>query len=321
MNFDKSVIYNACIVPAIKINDVEDAVPVADALRRGGINVIEITFRSPAALEAVKRISVKFPDMLVGAGTILTKEQVDAAVEAGAKFIVAPGFNPEIVKYCISKNVTIIPGCTSCGEMEQAMALGLEIVKFFPAEQSGGPQFLKAVYGPYKNLKFLPTGGIDETNISSYLQLPNVIACGGSFIAKEAVVTSKNYEAIVTKVKYTLKSILDMKIKHIGINHKDDAEAYKTAGLLTKFLMSDIDDHEKGMFIDSKFELLKFNGRGEKGHVAVSTNFPDRAKTYLESQGFEFDESSAQYDKDGRLNVIYLKDDIGGFAFHLIKAD
>ena len=125
------------------------------------------------------------PDMLVGAGTILTTEQVDQAVAAGSKFIVSPGFNPKVVKYCVEKGIPVCPGCTTCGEMEQAMELGLDVVKFFPAEAIGGLNVIKSVSGPYPKLKFMPTGGINEENILAYLKNPKILACGGSFMVKE----------------------------------------------------------------------------------------------------------------------------------------
>ena len=148
------------IVPVVKIEDAEKAVPLCKALMKGGIMCAEITFRTAAAADAIRRITAELPEMLVGAGTVLTREQADAAVDAGAKFIVSPGFNPENVRYCLSKGVTVVPGCATCGEMEQAMALGLDTVKFFPAEANGGAAAIKAMSAPYKGLRFMPTGGV-----------------------------------------------------------------------------------------------------------------------------------------------------------------
>ena len=312
-------IYNCGIVPTVKISDPNKAVPTARALYRGGIDIVEIVFRTDAAEEAIRRISAECPEVLVGAGTVLTTAQVDAAVNAGAKFIVTPGFNPDTVKYCVAKNIPIVPGAITPGEMEQAMALGLDTVKFFPAEASGGIPFLKAVAGPYKSLKFMPTGGIDEKNLASYTALPNVVACGGSFPAKESLIEAEDYDAITRIAAETMKKMLGFEIKHIGINSADEKEAAKTADALSLMLGLEKDDRAGATFVGTLFEVLKKPFRGTCGHIAVSTNSPDRARAYLERLGFEFDESSASYDEAGRLKVVYFKDEFGKFAFHLIK--
>ena len=312
-------IYLNGIVPAVKIKDAEKAVPVAKAIARGGVSIIEITFRSDAAAEAISRISKECPDMLVGAGTILTREQVDAAIAAGAKFIVAPGFNPDTVKYCVEKNIPIIPGCSSCGEMEQAISLGIGTVKFFPAEAMGGVAYLKSVSGPYRNLKFMPTGGIDAKNINNYLALPCVSACGGSFMAKEALIDACDYDAVERLTAEAVCAMLGLEIRHIGINCAGDGEAAGVADLLCRFFDVEADDRGGAIFAGTLFEVLKSPYRGEKGHVAVATNSPDRARAQLEKRGFVFDESTASYAPDGRLKVVYTKSDIGGFAFHLIQ--
>ena len=312
-------IYLNGIVPAVKIKNAEKAVPVAKAIGRGGVSIIEITVRTDAAAEAIARISKECPDMLIGAGTILTCGQVDAAIAAGAKFIVAPGFNPETVKYCIKKNIPIIPGCSSCGEMEQALSLGIGVVKFFPAEAMGGVKYLKSVSGPYRSLKFMPTGGIDAKNINEYLALPFVPACGGSFMAKEALIDACDYDGVERLTAEAVRAMLGLEIRHIGINCGGDGEAADVSEKLCRLFGVDADDRGGAIFSGTLFEVLKKPYRGEKGHVAIATNSPDRARAHLEKLGFEFDESTASYAPDGRLKVVYLKDDIGGFAFHLIQ--
>lgn len=170
------------IVPVVKINRAEDALPLAKALCAGGLPCAEITFRTDAAAEAIKIMTEHFPQMCVGAGTVLTTDQVDAAVAAGAQFIVSPGLNPRIVRYCIEKKIPITPGTSSPSELEQAIELGLDVVKFFPAEQSGGLAKIKAMAAPYTSMKFMPTGGIHAGNLNSYLDFDRVIACGGSWM-------------------------------------------------------------------------------------------------------------------------------------------
>lgn len=184
------------IVPVIAINDVEKAVPLARALLDGGIPCAEVTFRTAEGEESIRRMSKEVPEVLVGAGTVLTCEQVDRAIEAGAKFIVSPGYNPKVVDYCLKKGITIAPGCATPSDMEKAIEAGLEVVKFFPAEQAGGLPYIKAVSAPYTMLKFMPTGGISAKNLSDYLSFDKVLACGGSWMVKSDLIDSGNFEEI-----------------------------------------------------------------------------------------------------------------------------
>ena len=184
------------IVPVVKLEKAEDAKDLAGALVRGGIPCAEVTFRTDAAAEAIRRMSESYPDMLVGAGTVLKTEQVDAAIEAGAKFIVSPGLNPKIVRYCQEKGIPVYPGVATASEIEQALELGLSVVKFFPAEVNGGVKAIKALSAPYFQLRFMPTGGISQENIGSYLSCPQVIACGGSWMVKDAYINAGEFDKI-----------------------------------------------------------------------------------------------------------------------------
>jgi 2-dehydro-3-deoxyphosphogluconate aldolase/(4S)-4-hydroxy-2-oxoglutarate aldolase len=173
------------IVPVVTIEDASNAARIAEALCGGGLPCAEITFRTEAAADSIREMTKAFPEMLVGAGTILTARQADAAIEAGAKFLVAPGLNPETVKYCREKNFAFLPGVCTPSEIEQAMSLGLDTLKFFPAEAAGGVAMLKSLCAPYSKIKFMPTGGISPANIREYLAIKNVFACGGSWIVKD----------------------------------------------------------------------------------------------------------------------------------------
>ena len=177
-------IQNLAVVPVVVLEDTEDALPLAKALCEGGLPCAEVTFRTDAAEESIKIMTEAFPDMLVGAGTVLTAEQVDQAVKAGAKFIVSPGFDPEIVDYCILKDIPVFPGCITPSEVAQAVKRGLKVIKFFPAEQFGGIAAIKALAAPYTDIKFMPTGGINPKNLENYLSDDKIIACGGSWMVK-----------------------------------------------------------------------------------------------------------------------------------------
>lgn len=189
-------IQNYTIVPVVVLEDAKDAAPLAKALVEGGLPCAEITFRTDAAEESIRIMTSEYPEMLVGAGTVLTTEQVDRAINAGAKFIVSPGFDPEIVDYCIEKNIPIFPGCVSPSEVAQAAKRGLKVVKFFPAEQFGGVSTIKALAAPYTGMKFMPTGGVNADNLETYLNCDKIIACGGSWMVKGDLIKGGKFDKI-----------------------------------------------------------------------------------------------------------------------------
>lgn len=193
--------YEYAVVPVVVLNDADDAAPLAEALIKGGLPCAEVTFRTEAAEESIRIMNKKYPDMLVGAGTVLTTEQVDRAVAAGAKFIVSPGFDPEIVDYCLEKKIPVFPGCISPSEVAQAVKRGLKVVKFFPAEQAGGLAMLKAMAAPYTMLKFMPTGGINTKNLKEYLGFSKILCCGGSWMVKGDMIKNKEFDKITEMTK------------------------------------------------------------------------------------------------------------------------
>lgn len=184
------------VVPVVVIKEVKDALPLAKALIDGGLPCAEITLRTPAAEDAIQAICREYPDMLVGAGTVLTVEQVKRTAAAGAKFMVSPGFDPEIVDFCKSENIPVFPGCMTPTEVALAIKCGLKTVKFFPAQQAGGPAMIKALSAPYPDLKLMPTGGISAANLKDYLSLPCVLCCGGSWITDQSLSLSGSFSKI-----------------------------------------------------------------------------------------------------------------------------
>ena len=195
------------IIPVAVIEDSGNAIPLGKALMDAGLPVVEITFRTDAAAESISIIRKEFPEMLVGAGTVLTIDQVNAAIDAGSEFIVTPGFNPTIVDYCIENNIRIVPGLNVPSFIEWGLERGLDFFKFYPADISGGPKWLKLISGPYPSARFMPTGGINDNTLTEYLTLDNVIACGGSWIVKKDLISSKNFEEIKTRTKRALSII------------------------------------------------------------------------------------------------------------------
>ncbi len=184
------------IIPVVVLEDAKDAGPLGKALMEGGLPCAEVTFRTAAAEEAIKIMTEKFPDMLVGAGTVLTTEQADSAIAAGAKFIVSPGLNPDVVAHCVKKGIPVTPGTCTPTDVEKALTFGLDVVKFFPAEPAGGLDFIKAIAAPYVGVKFMPTGGINANNVRDYLKYDRIIACGGSWMVKGDLIKAGDFEKI-----------------------------------------------------------------------------------------------------------------------------
>ncbi|MDO4265391.1 MAG: bifunctional 4-hydroxy-2-oxoglutarate aldolase/2-dehydro-3-deoxy-phosphogluconate aldolase [Eubacteriales bacterium] len=195
------------VIPVVVLNDAEEAEPLAEALIRGGLGCAEVTFRTACAQEAIRRISARFPEMLVGAGTVLSVEQVKRARAAGAKFIVSPGFDAEVVDYCIGENIPVYPGVMTPSEVMQGVKRGLEVLKFFPASQAGGTAMIKALCGPFPGIRFIPTGGVSEKNMQEYLELPAVAAIGGSWMVKKDLIIAGEFDKISAMTGDAVKTV------------------------------------------------------------------------------------------------------------------
>ena len=319
MNDVLQKIFQIGIIPVIAIDDAAKAVPLAKALVEGGLPAAEVTFRTDAAEEAMKAIAAEVPEMLLGAGTVLTKDQLDRALGAGAQFIVSPGFNPDMVKYGLSKGALMLPGTATGGEMEQAMALGLDVVKFFPAEQNGGVAKLKALAGPYRNLKWMPTGGVNTKNLMDYLSFDQIVACGGTWMVKKEMIENEQWEEITRICKDAVKTMLGFSIHHLGINCANEEEAAATAKMLCALFGFNYKPGNSSIFAGTVVECMKKPYLGDNGHLAIATWNVDRAMYHLGRQGVEFDEATKKTDDKGNTKAIYIKGQIGGFAIHLVK--
>ena len=306
------------IVPVVKIDRAEDALPLARALCAGGLPCAEVTFRTDAAAEAIRIMTENFPEMCVGAGTVLNEKQVDAALESGAKFIVSPGLNPKTVQYCQSKNLPVTPGVSSPSEIEQAIELGLEVVKFFPAEQSGGLAKIKAMAAPYVNMKFMPTGGINAKNLTSYLDFSRIIACGGSWMVPGDLINDGQWDKIEQLTREAVQTMLGFELAHVGINSTNEEEAIKAANRLAFLFGMPVNVGNSAVNVGTAFEVKKSPFKGEHGHIAIRTNYIERAVNYMETVlGVQFEEP--EKDQTGKYKAIYLKEQIAGFAVHLIQ--
>ena len=306
------------IVPVVVLDDPKDAAPLAKALCEGGLPCAEVTFRTAAAEESIKIMTSQFPDMLVGAGTVLTAEQADRAAAAGARFIVSPGLNPTVVKHCMEKGLPVVPGTATPSDVETAISLGLDTVKFFPAEQAGGIAMIKAMAAPYTQMKFMPTGGINAKNLNSYLAFDKVLACGGSWMVKKELISSGQFDKIRELTREAVQTMLGFSLKHIGINCADAKEAEQTADSFARLFGFAKDPRDVSFFAGTAVGAMNTKGRGTMGHIAIGTNSVERAKNYLELLGCKFDETTCKYE-NGALSFIYLAEEIGGFAVHLTK--
>lgn len=261
----------------------------------------------------------EFPDMLVGAGTVLTTDQVDLAVAAGAKFIVSPGLNPKIVKYCVEKGIPITPGCTNPSDIEQAIECGLEVVKFFPAEACGGLEMIKAMSAPYTNMKFMPTGGINAKNLTTYLDFNKIIACGGSWMVSNDLIKEGNFDTIATLTREAISTMLGFELAHVGINSETENEANSLADAFDRMFGFKKKTGTSSIFAGTAFEFMKTPYLGTHGHIAIRTNYIQRAIYHLQIRGFEFDTTTAKYDDNKKLIAIYFKGEFGGYALHLLQ--
>lgn len=308
------------IIPVIKIEAVDKAVPLANALRAGGLPCAEITFRTANAERAIKLITDDIPDMLVGAGTVLTIEQADKAIGAGAKFIVSPGLNPQVVRHCINRQIPIIPGCSNPSDIETAMDFGLEVVKFFPAEAAGGVKYIKAISSPYSMMKFIPTGGINEKNLNEYLSLPNVLACGGSWMVDESLIKNNEFDKIKQLTQNAIHAMLGFEPVHIGINTENPEHAIETAKMFCQMFGFEYKEGNSSIFAGKGLEVLKSCGRGRLGHIAIGTNYLTRSVKYMQSLGFKFDMNGVKTDINGNFTgAVFFEQEVGGFAVHLIQ--
>ncbi|MBP3941767.1 MAG: bifunctional 4-hydroxy-2-oxoglutarate aldolase/2-dehydro-3-deoxy-phosphogluconate aldolase [Christensenellaceae bacterium] len=304
------------IVPVIAVSE-DKAVDLGRAMIAGGIPVMEITFRKEGAERAIAKVAKELPEILVGAGTVLTLEQAKLAIDAGAKFIVSPGYDPEIVAYCKEAGVVVAPGCSTPSEINEAMKAGLEVVKFFSAEASGGIGALKDFSGPFASMKFIPAGGMTMENIGEYAKQKNVLAVAGDFMVPTSLIEAGDFAAITELCKATVNAMFGFKLLHIGINAENKEESKEWAMLLQALFGFKANETAISYFASSDIEIMSGGGRGKNGHIGVGTNCIYRAMKYFEDRGYAMCMETARYDASGKINFIYIEKDICGFAFHL----
>ncbi len=306
------------IVPVVVLENADDAVPAAKALLAGGIDVMEITFRTAAAAESIRRVASEVPQMLVGAGTVVTLEQCLQAVECGAKFIVSPGYDEQIVSWCCDHQLAVTPGCVTPTEIMMALKHGLKVLKFFPANVYGGLGALKALAGPFGGVKFIPTGGVNAANIAEFAQSPYVHAVGGSWVCPKGDISAHNFEKITALCLENRRALLGFSLAHVGVNCADGTASRAVVDELEKVFGFAGKYGNSSDFAGTGVEAMKYMARGKNGHIAISTNKIETAVAELERNGVAMDMDSAKY-QAARLKIVYLRDEIGGFAIHLVQ--
>ena len=313
MNEILQTISNIGIIPVIAIDDAAKAVPLARALADGGLPAAEVTFRTAAAEDAIKAIAKEVPEMLLGAGTVLTCEQADRAMAAGASFIVAPGYDPHITQHVIDKGGIMVPGTATAGEMQQAMNQGCEVVKYFPAEANGGVAMLKNIGAALKSCKWMCTGGVNAKNVNDYLGYPQIVAVGGTWMCKKDLIEAQAWDQITAICQEAVRTMLGFSLAHVGINCENEGEAEQAAKTLCALFGFDYKPGNSSIFAGSAVECMKTPYLGKNGHIAIATNDLNRAVYHLGRRGVEFDESTR------KPKAIYLKGEVGGFAIHLVQ--
>ncbi len=296
------------LVPVVKIDDASKAEGLAKALIDGGLPCAEVTFRTDAAAEAIGRITKAYPEMLVGAGTVINVEFAKQAVAAGATFIVSPGFNPEVVDWCIANNVPIVPGVCTPSDIEAGLARGLSTLKFFPAEASGGVNMLRNFAGPFPNVTFMPTGGINVKNATDYAAQRNVLAVGGSWMVNAALIEAEDWPAISALCRDAVATLQGLKLARIGIGTATEEEAKRVATLLEAVGIAGL--------LDEQVEVYA-SDMSTKGYLGFSCINAERSAAYLVDRGFTIEESSIQRNAAGKLLSCSFAEDLGGFTLRI----
>jgi len=309
---------NEGLIPVIVIENADDAANTAKALLDGGLGVMEITMRTPAGVDAIRNVKKACPEMLTGAGTVLTLEKAKESVDAGAEFIVTPGFNDDIVDWCLKNNIAVTPGCVTPTEIEHALSFGLTVLKFFPASVFGGLEGMKALNGPFGTVSFIPTGGVSESNLGEYSDKPYIHAIGGGFLAKTPDIKNGKFEEITRTAAAAINTLLGFDIAHVGINCGSASQSEQLCMTLGSAFGFGYNPGNASNFAGKAIEITKETGLGANGHLAVRTNNISRAIYHLHKRGFEVDPSTAK-EKDGRMIAIYLRGEFGGFAIHLLQ--
>ena len=301
------------LIPVAAFERTEDAVPAARAIAAGGVPVMEITLRTAAGLQAIEQVRSACPDVLVGAGTVLTLQQAKDAAAAGAMFVVSPGLSADVCTWCLEQGLAVFPGCVTPTEIQQGLALGLKTFKFFPASVYGGLTACKALHGPFgpAGVSFIPTGGVDLTNLAEYARAPYIAAIGGGWLCSGAALAAGDFDRLTETAQKSVAALLGLSFAHVGV---------RPGGRPLSELEALLPEHSSSPYflLNAAIECCPESTPGTHGHLAIATNSVVRAARYLERQGVRFDWENAKWNGD-RLNALYFQEEFGGFAVHLLQ--
>ncbi|MCL2059772.1 MAG: bifunctional 4-hydroxy-2-oxoglutarate aldolase/2-dehydro-3-deoxy-phosphogluconate aldolase [Oscillospiraceae bacterium] len=308
------------LIPVVAFDNADQASAAAKAMFDAQLDIIEITMRTAAGIDSIKRVKAELPDMIVGAGTVLTLDKAKESVGAGAQFVVMPGYQEDIVDWCIANDVLVFPGCVTPAEIQMALQKGLKVLKFFPADVYGGLKALTALNGPFgpSGVSFIPTGGVDLKNLSEFVQASFIAAVGGSFLCSSKQIKAGDWAGVAKSVAESIDIMLGFELGHVGFNTDSPEKSEEITKTLVGAFHFPYLPGNSANFAGTAVEVVKSVGLGDHGHVAIKTNNLDRAVYYLEKRGFSVDPSTEK-SKDGKKTAVYLKDQIGGYAFHLLQ--
>lgn len=306
---------NIGLIPVAVIQDTAKATDVARAIIAGGLNTMEITMRTPQAIEAITRVRLECSDMIAGAGTVITLEQARQALDAGAQYIVMPGFDASIVEWCLKNDVAVIPGCTTPSEIMSALRYGIKVIKFFPANIFGGLNAMKALHGPFAGVKFVPTGGIGPDNLAGYSDKPYIHAVGGGWLCNTANIAGERYSAITGAVTESLQTLLGFELIYIGTNVRS-VDVKTILEQLTDTFGKGILRCKCSKSADEVKDMITPLGRNEKENLIIQTNNIERAIYHLEKLGCQI-KTDGEMDESGNRVAASLEDMVGNYTVRL----
>ena len=309
------------LIPVVVIEDAGKAIDVAEALLMGGLGIMEITMRTNKGLESIRRVKKAYPKMLVGAGTVLSIEKAEESVNAGAEFIVSPGFNDSLVEWCLKKKVAVTPGCVTPTEIGHALQYGLTVLKFFPANIYGGIHALKALWGPFNMVSFIPTGGINAANLADYADKPFVHAVGGGWLCEKEDINKNRYEKIIGNVQEAIGIMNGFELAHQGLSaeNENEEESFNIVQQLEKALGFEFRSGTSSNPAGNSVDVTKSSGTEKRSHITVRTNNIERACFYLENRGFKVDQETTSKDISGHSATVCLWDQTGSLGVHLFQ--
>ena len=303
-------IANIGFIPFISIDDMQKVSPLANALKKGGLPVLEILVKTDSSFEGIKTISANNPDFIVGAGSVDTLEQLDKAIECGAKFIITTGFDPELCKKSLSQGVSVIPSCETSSEIDEAISLGLNVITIISSSDNGGFNTMKSLAEIYPKLRFILKGNLSSLICKEYLNSHRVLAVSSDFMFSYKDLNSDNFEKIALDVEQAILEYLSFHVTHVGMNANSKEESIDLANKLGKVLKVPTHEYGKSAFAGNLFEIM---------YAAIGTYDATRAYAYLKRCGVEFYDDSVTHDENGDVIAAYMKENFGGFALHLLQ--